>query len=156
MTEYREKNHERLCADQKRWRDRNSSSEKYKLLRQEYQKRHRDKLRTGDGDIKQYLRMLLASIKKQGTRKRIVPVIDINIEFLLILWQQQSGLCAISGLPMVIKRGELKSVSIDRCDSNKMYTRDNIQLVCKWANLGKHHHSNIEIQKIIEELKCQK
>ena len=49
-------------------------------------------------------------------------------------WEQQRGLCALSGLPISIK----VDASIDRIDSQKGYTRDNIQWVHNDVNLMKN------------------
>ena len=58
------------------------------------------------------------------------------IEFLKKQYQKQKGLCAISGMPMELKIGEHveNKCSIDRIDSNKGYTRRNIQLTTWWSN----------------------
>lgn len=65
---------------------------------------------------------------------------EISLDFLTALWDKQKGLCALTGEPMTIIRGEgrvMTNVSIDRIDSSKEYTEDNIQLVCLIVNLMK-------------------
>lgn len=81
--------------------------------------------------------------KKRHKRENITP------EFLADLWDKQKGLCAISGHPMTITRGEgrvMTNASIDRIDSFKPYSEDNIQLTCLIVNLMKQ-------QLTIDELK---
>lgn len=66
---------------------------------------------------------------------------DIDIEYLFYIWQQQNGKCALTGIPMTYKfyEGRVNSnLSIDRIDSTKGYTKDNIQLVCMAANQMKN------------------
>ena len=59
----------------------------------------------------------------------------ISIEDLQKQWEGQRGLCAISGLPIAIKR----DASIDRIDSREGYVAGNIQWVHKDVNLMKNH-----------------
>ena len=68
---------------------------------------------------------------------------SITIDDLLRLWDTQQGKCAISGIPMLHSyatsnnRELMCNVSIDRIDSKKDYTIDNIQLVCRNINFMK-------------------
>ena len=73
-----------------------------------------------------------------------------NIEFHITIenaWEQfkkQDGMCALSGVPIKLFVGNLRSdrkgrtASIDRIDNNKGYTIDNIQWVHKTVNLMKN------------------
>lgn len=79
------------------------------------------------------------------TKKRGKPELwqqsCISPMFLEVLWSQQKGRCAITGVPMehVMGKGPTqRNVSIDRIDSNVGYIPDNVQLVCKIVNLMKH------------------
>jgi len=47
----------------------------------------------------------------------------------------------------------LRSISIDRIDYEKGYIKENVQLVCKWANLAKGSHPNEEMKNIIDEIR---
>lgn len=72
---------------------------------------------------------------------------DINREFLKNLYFEQQGCCALSGIHMTIigKRGSddyWRSISIDRKDSSKGYTKDNVQLVCTGVNYMKKDMSD--------------
>ncbi len=79
--------------------------------------------------------------------------VEVDLSFLIKLWHKQNMKCAITGLPMVYKCHNLKSVSIDRIDSNQGYTEDNVQLVCKFVNLAKSNHTNDDVISVISELK---
>ena len=66
------------------------------------------------------------------------------IAYVKNLYDQQKGLCAISGLPMTTKVGTRAAwknsnvVSIDRIDSDLLYQPGNIHLVCWWVNHWKN------------------
>lgn len=65
----------------------------------------------------------------------------INSSDIVGLWFKQDGKCAITGRPMTCIRGMgqvLTNASVDRIDSDKTYTTDNIQLVCNIVNLMKN------------------
>lgn len=83
------------------------------------------------------------------------PIIDVDKDFLYELYNKQNGLCALSNLKMTNKRNDLRSISIDRIDSNQPYTKTNIQLVCKWVNLAKNTSTNGEVLSIIKEIRLQ-
>lgn len=73
---------------------------------------------------------------------------DLDLEYLMYLWNKQEGKCALTGLQMTYKFYEGRvntNVSVDRIDSSKGYTRDNIQLVCMAANQMKNDLSMDEL-----------
>ena len=61
----------------------------------------------------------------------------ITVEHLNDVWQRQKGLCAYTKLPLTSEGHQLNTVSLDRVDSSKDYTVDNIQLVCVPINYMK-------------------
>ena len=72
----------------------------------------------------------------------------LKIEDLTSLWESQKGICAISGLPMTGIAGQGvvdTNVSIDRIDSSKEYSLDNIQLVCRMVNHMKSNRTDKEL-----------
>jgi hypothetical protein len=66
---------------------------------------------------------------------------DLDVQFLADLLVKQGGVCALSGehltLPIKSSRDNHFNTSIDRIDSSKGYTRDNVQLVTKKVNRHK-------------------
>lgn len=59
---------------------------------------------------------------------------------LIHLYREQQGRCALSGVELTFQSGRGRiptNCSIDRIDSSRDYTRDNIQLACIWANMMK-------------------
>lgn len=83
---------------------------------------------------------LISSAKKRGLE------VEITKDDVLALWENQKGLCSVTGLPMekvkALKttRARYKNLyraSVDRIDSEKGYTKNNIRLVCAHVNIMK-------------------
>lgn len=65
---------------------------------------------------------------------------NLSLEFLLNLYGNQKGLCALSNVNMTwdILVGKVATnISIDRIDSSVGYTENNVQLVCHAVNIMK-------------------
>ena len=65
---------------------------------------------------------------------------DISKDYLKYLIEKQNWKCAISGIKMTHYRNNKRcytNLSVDRIDSNKGYTKDNIQIVCWIVNMMK-------------------
>ena len=90
-----------------------------------------------------------SAARRFGSRARKLPF-ELTREFLIELYHQQKGLCAISQMPMKHKWNDLCSISVDRVDSDLGYVRGNVQLVCKWVNLAKGRHSNGEFTGLLD------
>lgn len=89
-------------------------------------------------DLDCFLKDVFVAAKGRALKKKLK--FDISIENLKFLWDSQKGKCAIANINMThtIKEGRLKTnLSIDRIDSTKGYTTDNIQLVCVITNIMK-------------------
>lgn len=56
-------------------------------------------------------------------------VFDITYKDVMDLWNSQNGRCYYSGIPLNYDKNEWR-ISIDRIDTSKGYTRDNIVLTC--------------------------
>ncbi len=155
-------------------------SNKYKIYRKAYNKKWRPEYRSKNKEkfsiyAKQYVkkhRVAVVAYQKIYSRKRNLDIgkslvnwikcllhrtysrkykISIKVDDLLKLYKQQKGLCALTHVPMKYCPNNLKSMSIDRIDSSIGYTKDNIQLVCKWVNLAKNTHSNDDMIKVLNE-----
>lgn len=59
---------------------------------------------------------------------------NLSLEFLLSLWEKQQAMCAYSGVPLTFEDNHPHTVSLDRLDSSKGYTEDNVQFVCTIVN----------------------
>ena len=86
---------------------------------------------------------------------------DLTWEYLIELLDYQDRKCAITSLPFEFKysfhgRIDQYRASVDRIDSKKGYTKDNVQLVCAQVNIMKHQSSSEELlfwaTKIVEGL----
>jgi len=83
-------------------------------------------------------------------------IIGFNLEDVYNIWLSQNKKCNLSGLPINWgdEENNKNTASIDRIDSNKGYTLDNIQLVHKDVNLMKNKFDQdyfINICKLIVE-----
>lgn len=103
--------------------------------------------------ISRLLTNVEANNRKRHKRWKVKPIIDVDREFLYGLYESQEGRCALSDMPMTHRRKCLRVISIDRIDSKKFYTRENVQLVCRWVNIAKNTSSNEEMLSVIQELK---
>lgn len=81
---------------------------------------------------------------KNSAKRRSIEF-SVSQQELWDLWNKQEGKCAITGVPISLE-GSPKSASIDRIDSHKDYTIDNIQWVHNVVNLMKR-------KMTLEELK---
>jgi hypothetical protein len=71
----------------------------------------------------------------RAKKKRIVW--NLSLEFLMQLWENQEGICVYSGVPLSYEDNHPHTVSLDRIDSSKGYTEDNVQFVCTIVNYVK-------------------
>lgn len=67
---------------------------------------------------------------------------DLDREYLIKLWNEQQGLCAVSGIKMQTESGtrEIKNpyrASLDRIDNEKGYIRGNVRFTTHWVNNAK-------------------
>lgn len=78
-------------------------------------------------------------------------------EHLSLLWDDQGGICALTGLQMVPDGEEdagWHRCSLDRIDSDGHYEAGNLQLVCKFANMWKSNMPNETFLALIEQVRA--
>jgi len=80
--------------------------------------------------------------------KRIKFKCFITAEHLHDVWQRQKGLCVYTKLPLTSEAHQLTTVSLDRVDSSKDYTVENIQLVCVPINRMKLDYTEDQFIKL--------
>lgn len=108
------------------------------------------KLWRGCGDISGfYFAMIKAGAKKRGIS------FDITIEDMWNLFLEQDGVCMLTGLKLSFKTSYKKrtnpgesTASLDRIDSSKGYTKDNIQWVHKDVNKMKNGYTEERFKEI--------
>lgn len=101
-------------------------------------------------DLQKVLTQRFSDLKTRTKRKRVKYDIELNfdITYLIDLWNKQNGKCAISNIDMtyILYNGHINTnVSIDRIDSLKGYSKENIQLTCCIVN-------KMKLDLTIEEL----
>ena len=106
--------------------------------------------RSKEGSLNNFLRYLFCGIK---SRKMKYGKTSITLPDIINLYHKQKGLCAISQVPMSHRLNSLDAISIDRIDSKRGYTLDNIQLICQFINFGKRDHRNEEAIEFIQKVK---
>jgi len=89
-------------------------------------------------------------VKTHSEKKR--KKLSIDRTYIKNLWKQQNGRCFWTQVPMIthgVNRHPQK-VSLDRIDSTKGYSPDNVVLSCFFANFGK---CDTDIKTFFEFLK---
>lgn len=92
--------------------------------------------RSREWDKKYWFRNIVRGCKNRAIKKNIAYEIDENfIENLLI---KQHGRCNISNIEFIFeKTNKYYTPSIDRIDSKKGYTKDNVQIILRVINIMK-------------------
>lgn len=78
---------------------------------------------------------------------------DIDLEYLLELWERCNGICFRFKKKMSLLDNEPWLVSVDRIDSDIGYVKGNVQLVCFIYNRMKMDSTEEEMDKVFEHLK---
>jgi hypothetical protein len=100
------------------------------------------------GGVDYHLSYIVRGIRQRARKSGMEC--EIDAEFLKILMEEQNGLCAISRIPLTFMKGQghiPTNASVDRIDSKKGYTKDNVQLVANQVNTMK---SNLNINQLID------
>jgi hypothetical protein len=88
----------------------------------------------------------------RSARYRSSEPCDLDLEHITKLYEKQNGKCFYTGFPMEFRKygsgRNMYSVSMDRIDSSKGYTKKNVVLCCFAANSGKNEYSITEYIKI--------
>ena len=98
--------------------------------------------RTYLGSPKGRLTLLVATARRRAQKKGLP--FDLTVGWALEQYSLQAGRCKVTGLLFDLScnrgRGAYKinprSPSLDRVDSGKGYTRDNVELVCSHINIA--------------------
>ena len=105
-----------------------------------------------DISVEQLLQMRLYQAKYRSMKKEIE--FNIDKEYLLDLYKKQNGKCFYSGLKMEIalKHDKInnRTLSLDRVDSKKGYTKNNVVLCCDNINTMKMQMDKCEFINLCE------
>jgi hypothetical protein len=162
MKEYRKRNRAKIKGQVQEWKDNNR--ERYREKNREYYATPEGRKKTLDRVQKTprtWLAHILGGIRSRCKNPgphdaKVGPkrVYEIDLDFLVEMYNSQGGRCALSHLPMVHVFNDLCSISVDRVSSDLGYTRGNVQLVCKWVNLAKGSHGNGEFLELIDNVRA--
>lgn len=118
------------------------------ICRECYNKKQRIVMQERSSTLGGYFKILLSNIKNDSMRNKYDGN-EIDLDFLLKLWNKQNGKCAITKIdmewgfadaPKDINKKYLRkpyNASIDRIDNTKGYTKNNVWLVCSIINTFK-------------------
>lgn len=133
-----EANRDHVRQKQKEYREKNK--DKIKAYREENKEAIKESSRkhykTAETIPHRFVNYLFSSCKR-GAKDRNIPfkLTKEDIENLCI---NSNGKCALSGLPLTSERNNPMKASVDRIDSNKGYTKNNVQLVGAMVNTAKN------------------
>lgn len=147
-----------------RGRPKKYNSDKERLT--EYAKRAREKYAvTKTGEVREYIKSEIVE-KHRGTpwyamyhrmktrAKKNNWDFDITIEWLADLWIK-AEVCPLLDIPYKIAEQHPHNKSVDRIDSNRGYTKDNVWIVSRRSNTIKNDASIEELLLITENLKSK-
>jgi dUTP pyrophosphatase len=79
---------------------------------------------------------------------------DIDYKFLIELYNKQNGFCYYSGLPInpIKQEKDYNTLSIDRIDSSRGYTKDNIVLCLLCINYLKSNFDMFKLKKVFDAI----
>ena len=85
---------------------------------------------------------------------------NIDIVYLKELWNKQNGICPYTGIKMILPKNTKenqsihspKKASLDRIDSSKEYTKENVEFVCCSVNYAKNSFTREEMKEFFEEI----
>lgn len=96
----------------------------------------------------------------QGRASNQKHKMSLTPQCLRKIWEKQNGICPYTGIKMILPRNtldhtkirSLKKASLDRIDSSKEYTEENIEFVCMAINIAKNNFKKEEMKSFIQEI----
>ena len=83
--------------------------------------------------------------------------LTLTLDELKDIWNKQNGTCPYTGwkleLPHYTRTKNPNTASLDRIDSSKGYTANNVQFVCVMANFAKCDFSNEQMKAFCQAIK---
>lgn len=96
----------------------------------------------------------LLKTSKESAKKRNIDCYELDVDFLVELYDLQDGKCAITGIPMTHIAGQgivPTNISMDRINSSIGYTKDNVQLTCRFINHAKMNMSMEQFTDLLHQ-----
>lgn len=91
--------------------------------------------------------------------KKINKKIEITAEDLKSLWEEQNGICPLTGWSMLNYKSTRdkplrlpERASVDRIDSNGDYTKNNIRFICMIAQFAKNNFTEEQLLNFCESV----
>ena len=100
-------------------------------------------------DFRWYMKIL----KNPNRQRRNPDGTDIDLKYLKELWEQQKGICPVSGITMKLRThnnckdglAEPHSASLDRIDNDLGYVKGNVRYICFMANIARSRFSDEQL-----------
>lgn len=96
------------------------------------------------------IRNILRSIKNGLTKRKLT--IDIDIEYLVNLFNKQEGKCAYTGRKLVFDINNENRLSVDRYNSDKGYIKGNVRWVTWIVNNSKQDSTMEQYLKLCKDV----
>lgn len=100
-------------------------------------------------DLQDYLKRIIRSAKMRASKSGIE--FSLTYEQIQLMYNTQQGKCSMSGTAMTHHSSQERmesNISIDRIDSSRGYTPDNVQLVSWRCNVIKGNMNNKELLRM--------
>lgn len=88
--------------------------------------------RANDKGLEWNINQILRSINNRTKKSKLI--VDIDLTYLVELFNNQNGICPYSGRKIQFDINSQERLSLDRKDSTKGYTKDNVVWCCWQAN----------------------
>jgi len=98
-------------------------------------------------NLQLYIKDILNGIKSRSRTKNLK--FELTVEFLIDMFNNQNGECAISKEKMtyIRSKGRIQTnISVDKINPSLGYTKDNVQLLCVIINIMKSNLSMSELK----------
>ncbi len=99
---------------------------------------------------------IYAQIKHQRRGDRALGrECDINVQYVLDLFNKQNGKCALTGVDMTLPDvgRSIFDLSIDRIDNSKGHIKGNVHLVCQGVNFMRNAYTVEEAHQLLAAIK---
>lgn len=99
--------------------------------------------------LKYNIKTMMNRFKKRANKKEFD--FDIDKEYLEELFNEQKGICSLTGRQLVFDVNNENRLSLDRIDSKKGYVKNNVQWVCWIANNSKQESTMEQWLKLCQD-----